>query len=130
MIYNTFEMHQEGSLPGAHLVTYIQEYSDAMAINDRPLILLCPGGGYTRTSDREAEPMALKFLAMGYHAAVLRYSCAPAEYPTSLKELAYSIKFLREHAKEWHIDPHKIVVEGCSAGGDRKSTRLNSSHPK
>ena len=56
MIYNTFEMHQEGSLPGAHLVTYIQEYSEAMAINDRPLILLCPGGGYTRTSDREAEP--------------------------------------------------------------------------
>lgn len=117
MIYNTFELHQEGSLPGAHLVTYIQEYSEAMAINDRPLILLCPGGGYTRTSDREAEPMALKFLAMGYHAAVLRYSCAPAEYPTSLKELAYSIKLLREHAKEWHIDPHKIVVEGCSAGG-------------
>ena len=31
--------------------------------------------------------MALKFLAMGYHAAVLRYSCAPAEYPTSLKAL-------------------------------------------
>ena len=58
MIYNTFELHQEGSLPGAHLVTYIQEYSEAMAINDRPLILLCPGGGYTRTSDREAEPMA------------------------------------------------------------------------
>ena len=56
-----------------------------MAINDRPLILLCPGGGYTRTSDREAEPMALKFLAMGYHAAV-RYSCAPAEYPYFLKE--------------------------------------------
>ena len=72
MIFNTFELHQEGSLPGAHLVTYIQEYSEAMAINDRPLILLCPGGGYTRTSDREAEPMALKFLAMGYHAAVLR----------------------------------------------------------
>ena len=85
MIYHTFELHQEGSLPGAHLVTYIQEDSDALAIHDRPLILLCPGGGYTRTSDREAEPMALKFLAMGYHAAVLRYSCAPAEYPTSLQ---------------------------------------------
>ena len=24
MIYNTFELHQEGSLPGAHLVTYIR----------------------------------------------------------------------------------------------------------
>ena len=75
MIYNTFELHQEGSLPGAHLVTYIQEYSEAMAINDRPLILLCPGGGYTRTSDREAEPMALKFLAMGYRAALFLRPC-------------------------------------------------------
>ena len=36
MIYNTFELHQEGSLPGAHLVTYIQEYSEAMTINDIP----------------------------------------------------------------------------------------------
>ena len=45
MIYHTFELHQEGSLPGAHLVTYIQEDSDALAIHDRPLILLCPGGG-------------------------------------------------------------------------------------
>ena len=89
MIYNTFELHQEGSLPGAHLVTYIQEYSEAMAINDRPLILLCPGGGYTRTSDREAEPMALKFLSMGYHAAVLRYSCAPAEYAGARERVAY-----------------------------------------
>ena len=76
-----------------------------MAINDRPLILLCRGGGYTRTSDREAEPMALKFLAMGYHAAVLRYSCAPAEYPTSLKELAYSIKFLRGTRKSGTLIP-------------------------
>ena len=88
MIFNSFEFHQEGSLPGAHLVTYIQEYSEAMAINDRPLILLCPGGGYTRTSDREAEPMALKFLTMGNHAAVLPYSCAPAEKQKYLQELA------------------------------------------
>ena len=72
MIYHTFELHQEGSLPGAHLVTYIQEDSDALAIHDRPLILLCPGGGYSRTSDREAEPMALKFLSMGYPAIFLR----------------------------------------------------------
>ena len=72
MIYNTFELHQEGSLPGAHLVTYIQEYSEAMAINDRPLILLCPGGGYTRTSDREAEPMALK----SWRWDIMRQCCA------------------------------------------------------
>lgn len=57
----------------------------------------------------------MQFLAMGCHAAVLRYSCAPACYPTSLTELAYSMALIREKSKEWHVD--KILVLGCSAGG-------------
>ena len=117
MIHNIYPLQVEGSLPDAKLVTYIQDYSDAMAIETRPLILMCPGGGYARTSDREAEPMALKFLSMGYHVAILRYSCAPAEYPTALLELAYSMALIRKNAKEWYVDPDKILVQGCSAGG-------------
>ena len=80
-------------------------------------MLICPGGAYTVTSDREAEPLALQFLAMGYHAAVLRYSVVPAVFPASLCELAVSVRLVREHAKEWHVDPEQIVVLGCSAGG-------------
>ncbi len=33
------------------------------------------------TSDREAEAIAVRFMGMGYHAVVLRYSVAPARYP-------------------------------------------------
>ena len=117
MLHNTFEIQVQGSLPYARLITYIQEDSDAMAIRERPLILICPGGGYTRTSDREAEPVALKFLAMGYHAAVLRYSCAPAVFPTSLLELASAMAMIRNNAKQWHVDSEKIIVQGSSAGG-------------
>lgn len=117
MLHNTFEIQVQGSLPYATLITYIQEDSDAMAIRERPLILICPGGGYTRTSDREAEPVALKFLAMGYHAAVLRYSCAPAVFPTSLLELASAMAMIRNNVKQWHVDSEKIIVQGSSAGG-------------
>jgi acetyl esterase/lipase len=113
----TIELQVEGSQPGARLITYIQDYSPALAIDKRPLILICPGGGYGRTSDRESEPMAMAFLAMGYHVAVLRYSCAPATFPTSLLELASAMVLLRDKAEEWHIDAEKIVVQGCSAGG-------------
>ena len=61
---------------------------------------MCPGGGYQRTSDREAEPMALTFMAMGYHVAVLRYSCGEGvHYPTALLQLAKSMLIVREHAK-------------------------------
>lgn len=117
MIHETFSVQVEGSQPYARLVTYIQEYTDALAVQERPLVVICPGGGYAYTSDREAEPVALQFLAMGYHAAVLRYSCAPSRYPTALQELAKSILLIREHAKQWHVKADKIVVQGCSAGG-------------
>ena len=69
------------------------------------------------TSDREAEAIALKFVGMGYHAAVLRYSVEPALFPESLLQLAKAVALLRENAEKWHIDTHKIVVQGSSAGG-------------
>lgn len=40
----------------------------------RPSVLVIPGGGYEMTSDREAEPIAMQFLAAGFNAFVLRYS--------------------------------------------------------
>jgi len=117
MIYQEFALHQEGSLPDSKLIVYIQDASPKLAIDKRPLVLICPGGGYGYTSDREAEPIALAFLSMGYHVAVLRYSCAPAHYPTALLELAESIILIRKNADEWHVNPDRIVVQGCSAGG-------------
>ena len=69
------------------------------------------------TSDREAEALAVKFMAMGYHAAILRYSIAPARFPEALLQLATAVAMLRENADKWNIDTEKIVVQGSSAGG-------------
>lgn len=117
MINATYKIELKGSQPYAKLVTYIQEDSAEIGIQDRPLVLVCPGGAYAFTSDREAEVLALQFLAMGYHAAVLRYSVVPSVFPTSLSELAYSVRLIRQNAREWHVNPEQIVVLGCSAGG-------------
>lgn len=117
MLTKIFPIAVEGSRPGARLCIYIQDRSQELFVQERPLILLCPGGGYQFTSDREAEPLALRFLAMGYHVAVLRYSCAPAVYPTALLELAQAMKLIHDHAKEWQVLEDKIFVQGCSAGG-------------
>lgn len=82
----------------------------------RPTILVCPGGGYNFCSDREAEPIALKFVSMGYNVFVLRYECAPQRYPTQLLEAAASMAFIRENAGEFHVDEEKIAIMGFSAG--------------
>jgi acetyl esterase/lipase len=117
MIHQTFPIQVDGSNSDAKLCTYILETNQELYIKKRPLILMCPGGGYAYTSDREAEPLAMRFLAMGFHVAILRYSCAPAVYPTALLELAEAMKLVHANADAWHVDSEKIVVQGCSAGG-------------
>lgn len=116
MINQVFPIQTKGSLPQTRLITYIQDHYEEVNIDSRPLVLICPGGGYVYTSAREDEALALQFLAMGCHAAVLRYSCAPARYPVALTELATAMLLIREHAKEWHVNPGAVIVLGCSAG--------------
>ncbi len=117
MLNETFPIQMEGSSPDARLITYIQDYYEEIKIDKRPLVLICPGGAYAYTSAREGEALALQFLAMGCHAAVLKYSCAPARYPVALTELAAAMALIRRHEEEWHVEPEGVIVLGCSAGG-------------
>ena len=118
MIHKKIEIKARGMEAVGNLYTYFLDSSIEMRPNEkRPVILMCPGGGYEMTSDREAEPMAMQFLAMGYHVAVLRYSVCPVRYPVALQQVAESVLYLKNHAEEYHIDPEKIVFQGCSAGG-------------
>ena len=82
MIYKKIEIAVDGYKETADLYTYFLDNSIEMHINrKRPVVVICPGGGYAMTSDREAEPIAMQYLVRGYHAVILRYSVEPARYP-------------------------------------------------
>ena len=89
----------------------------------KPAIIVCPGGGYGFLSPNEGEPVALRFVSMGYNAFVLHYSVqanTPAEklsWPEPLYDLASAVLSIREHAAEWNVDPAQLAVCGFSAGG-------------
>ena len=52
----------------AWMTTYFWEESKELYPGQvRPVILICPGGAYRMTSDREAEAIAIRFMSMGYH---------------------------------------------------------------
>jgi esterase/lipase len=82
----------------------------------RPAVLIFPGGGYEYCSDREGEPIALQYLALGYAAFVVTYSCNE-RFPEPLMDAAYIFYKIRMRAEEFKIDPQKMAVLGCSAGG-------------
>ena len=57
MIYQKMQIKLEGSEHQADLYTYFLDNSPEMGEDRiRPVIVICPGGGYEMTSDREAEP--------------------------------------------------------------------------
>ncbi len=84
----------------------------------RPAVVICPGGGYSFLSSREAEPIANFYYNKGMNAFVLYYSIEPhAKNYLPLFELAWSIKYIRENAGALNTNPEKIITCGFSAGG-------------
>ena len=134
MLFTSFNLYEDDSK--VTLTAYVLDDSEEMTDGIlRPGILVCPGGAYMFTSDREAEPVALRFAAMGYHAFVLRYSVysnggnpfpfpgkTPAYEksvaPGPAREIGMAMQKLREHAEEWHLDMDRIILTGYSAGAN------------
>ena len=102
----------------ANLVTYIRYNSKELSNAPRPAMIVCPGGGYGFLSDREAEPIAVAFLAKGFNCFILNYStCERASNYNPVCEAALAIRHVRENAEKYNIDPNKIFIVGFSAGG-------------
>jgi acetyl esterase/lipase len=85
--------------------------------NPRPGVLVLPGSGYQQCSSREAEDLAVRFNALGCHAFVLWYSCAPRRHPVPILDCARALSVIRQHCGEWKLDSGKIALMGFSAGG-------------
>ena len=116
-LYQNYSLEQPEDASGT-LQCYIQDTDRAISPRRlRPAVLIIPGGGYGHVATREAEPVALRFLARGYSAFVLKYSVLPARFPTALREAAMAMRYIREHAGDFGIDSHMVAATGFSAGG-------------
>lgn len=101
------------------ITTYLLERAEEFDYKPKPpMVLICPGGGYTNLSSREFEPIALSYNASGFHAVVLEYGIGQyAKMPGPVEDLADAMIFINEHADHWGVDKENIFVVGFSAGG-------------
>jgi acetyl esterase/lipase len=86
---------------------------------DRPAVLQIHGGSWVMGDKREQGwPLLSHLAANGWVCFNLNYRLSPgATFPDHLVDLKAGLAWIREHAREWGVDPSFIAVTGGSAGG-------------
>jgi acetyl esterase/lipase len=91
-------------------------------------IIICPGGGYSViVYQGEGISTAKQLAQQGITAFVLKYRLPDDTKMTDkkigpLQDAQQSIKYVRENAARFNIDPKKIGIMGFSAGGHLAAT--------
>jgi acetyl esterase/lipase len=83
-------------------------------------VVVFPGGAYVGlAANLEGRQVADWFTTRGFRAFILSYRLASNGYilPVPLLDARRAIQTVRARALDYHIDPHRIVVIGFSAGG-------------
>ena len=119
MLHETIHLSVPDADGAAELITYAPDPSPELGEGRlRTAIIICPGGGYHFLSDREGEPVALRFAGLGYATFILKYHVAPqGRWPVPQRQLLAAIAHLRTNWERYHVNPAAIVAMGFSAGG-------------
>jgi len=83
-------------------------------------VVVVPGGAYTHLAGNlEGRQVADWFAARGFRAFVLSYRLSSNGYllPIPLLDAQRAIQTVRARARDYQIDPNRVVVIGFSAGG-------------
>lgn len=85
---------------------------------NRPLMLVIPGGSFDHLSQKESEPVALAYYKAGFNTAIVQYNLIGDPgmiYPDAALDVLTAIKYYRQNMSGVIAD--KIYTIGFSAGG-------------
>lgn len=81
-------------------------------------IVFIHGGGWKNGNRNQMISLIKALTESGYVGFTIEYDVDPVHFPASFHESLAAVKFFREHAAEYHVDPERIAVAGSSAGGE------------
>ncbi|MCC9065660.1 alpha/beta hydrolase [Flavobacterium piscisymbiosum] len=85
---------------------------------NNPGVIMIHGGGWRSGNKNQMQVLAQEITSKGYSCFAIEYRLSlEAKYPQAIYDVKNAIKFIKDNAKKFHVDPDKIAVLGCSSGG-------------
>ena len=105
-----------GQSPNQRLDIYLPQEGEGPF----PLLIHVHGGGFAFGDRRDDHMNAyLKALGWGWAAASVEYRLSgEAPFPAAVLDCRSAVRYLRENAAEYHLDPSRFAAIGGSAGGN------------
>src|SRR5690606_8198502 len=101
------------------LTLNIYQPKNVMQFEPRPTVVWVHGGGWVSGSKEHARGYFKLLANQGYNVVSVQYQFAPqAIYPNQLLQINQALKFLTEHAQEYHINANQLYLAGDSAGAN------------
>ncbi len=83
-----------------------------------PAIVFVHGGGWSSGDKASLAEYALFFAERGYVGISVNYRLAPEHpFPAAVEDTKAAVRWLKENAERYSVDPNRIGAMGSSAGG-------------
>ena len=83
-----------------------------------PVVVYVHGGGWSSCTKDDWHPSFHDLLIHGIAVANINYRLSgQAPFPAQIEDCKAAVRWVRAHAKEYHLDPDHIGIWGHSAGG-------------
>ncbi|WKL49483.1 alpha/beta hydrolase [Flavobacterium pectinovorum] len=83
-----------------------------------PAVIMIHGGGWRSGNKNQMHDLAKEIASKGYSCFAIEYRLSlEAKYPEGVYDVKNAIKFIKDNARKFNVDPNKIAVLGCSSGG-------------
>lgn len=103
---------------GGHPRQKLDLYLPATADEPSPLVIWIHGGAWMGGSKDQCPPLRQGFTERGYAVASIGYRLSgDALFPAQIEDCKAAVRWLRAHAKQYHLAADRFGAWGSSAGG-------------
>jgi acetyl esterase/lipase len=106
-------VYDENKKRALHLDAFINKTKNA-----HPAVIMIHGGGWKSGNKNQMQAFAQEIASKGYSCFAIEYRLSlEAKYPEGIYNVKNAIKFIKDNARKFNVDPDKIAILGCSSGG-------------